>query len=76
MEPVYIRTKDASKLLCISPSKIYKLTMARAIPFYKVGSTILFKKEELMSFVETNSFSASKDEPDRFDLLSPFFEAA
>jgi len=76
MEPVYIRIKDASKLLCISSSKIYKLTMAKAIPFYKVGGTILFKKEELVSFVESTAIKVNQYEPDRFDLLSPFQEAA
>ncbi len=76
MESVYIRTSDACKLLCISPSKIYKLTSAKAIPFYKVGGTILFKREELISFVESTMVKVSQPEIDRFDLLSPFQEAA
>jgi excisionase family DNA binding protein len=76
MEPLYIRTKDACKLLCISPSKIYKLTMRNAIPFYKVGGTILFKREELIRFVESGLINENRDDIDGFDLLSPFQEAA
>jgi hypothetical protein len=50
--------------------------MRNAIPFYKVGGTILFKREELIRFVESGLINENRDDIDGFDLLSPFQEAA
>ena len=76
MKPRYITTKEASQLLRISQSLIYKMTMKKTIPHYKVGGKILFKEQELIDFVENQVTQIQSDLPDRFDLLSPFQEAA
>ena len=52
MENTYIKIQEASELLRTSTSTLYKLTMNSKIPHYKFGRNLLFKKEELIQFVE------------------------
>jgi excisionase family DNA binding protein len=52
MENTYIKIQEASELLRTSTSTLYKLTMNSKIPHYKFGNKLLFKKEELIQFVE------------------------
>ena len=52
MENTYIKIQEASELLRTSKSTLYKLTMNSKIPHYKFGNKLLFKKEELIQFVE------------------------
>ncbi len=52
MENIYIKIQEASELLRTSTSTLYKLTMNSKIPHYKFGNKLLFKKEELIQFVE------------------------
>jgi excisionase family DNA binding protein len=52
MENTYIKIQEASLFLRTSTSTLYKLTMNSKIPHYKFGNKLLFKKEELIQFVE------------------------
>jgi excisionase family DNA binding protein len=52
MENTYIKIQEASEFLRTSTSTLYKLTMNSKIPHYKFGNKLLFKKEELIQFVE------------------------
>jgi len=52
MEKIYLTAKETSQLLRISSSKLYKMTMDSAIPHYKFGGKLLFKRDELIEFVE------------------------
>ena len=52
MENTYIKIQEASLFLRTSTSTLYKLTMNSKIPHYKFGRNLLFKKEELIQFVE------------------------
>ncbi len=52
MENSYWKIKEASEFLRTSTSTLYKLTMNSKIPHYKFGNILLFKKEELIQFVE------------------------
>jgi excisionase family DNA binding protein len=76
MENRYMTVNEVSELLRISKSKIYKMTMNSAIPHYKVGSKLLFKKQELIDFVESYIIPASPEKLNQFDLISPFSLAA
>ena len=55
---------------------LYKMTMNKTIPHYKVGGKVLFKPQELMDFVERGFNASPGDCIDRFDLVSPFSVAA
>ena len=52
MENTYMKVQEASEFLRTSTSTLYKLTMNSKIPHYKFGRILLFKKEELIQFVE------------------------
>ena len=72
MNHVYLTTNEASELLRMSVSKLYKMTMSKTIPHYKCGGKVLFKTQELMDFVEKGFNSNSTDAIDGFSLMSPF----
>lgn len=76
MNHVYLTVNEASKLLRMSKSKLYKMTMNKTIPHYKCGGSVLFKPQELMDFVEKGINITSVEGVDRFDLVSPFTVAA
>ena len=51
MEKQFYTTKEAAAFLGYKPSYLYKLTMWRRLPFYKVGRGVRFKKEDLVNFL-------------------------
>jgi len=54
MEKVYLNIKEASQLLGISTSTIYKRTPNNQIPHYKLGRLVRFKKNELIDYMESH----------------------
>jgi len=76
MNHVYLTANEASLLLRMSKSKLYKMTMCKSIPHYKCGGKVLFKTQELMDFVEKGINATSVEGIDKFDLVSPFTVAA
>lgn len=50
----FIRSADVCKLLNISNSTLKNLRAAQAIPFYKLGGTFLYNKDEIMNFLAKN----------------------
>lgn len=54
--------KEASALLGISPSMLYKLTHKRAITFYKPnGKLIYFKKTDLLNWMLSNKEESTEE---------------
>lgn len=51
---VFIRSTDVCKLLNISNSTLKNLRAAQAIPYYKLGGTFLYSKEEIMNYLASN----------------------
>ena len=51
---VFIRSADVCKLLNISNSTLKNLRSAKAIPFYKLGGTFLYNREEIMNYLAKN----------------------
>jgi excisionase family DNA binding protein len=77
MKPLYLTLPEATELLRCSASRVYKMTMSKSIPFYKVGGKLYFKEAELIDFIEGKSMlNIKKEDFDDFDLLSPFQSAA
>ena len=54
MKKKFIKLREASELLSLSPSTIYKMTMAKTIPFYKPGGRLLFCPDELVEYVKNS----------------------
>jgi len=50
----YIKTKEAAKILCVSMSKMTKMCSNKEVPYYKVGRLNVFKREDLVDFIESN----------------------
>lgn len=44
---------EACKILCRAKSTVYALTQAHKIPFYQPGKMLLFKRSELMAWMES-----------------------
>jgi excisionase family DNA binding protein len=77
MKSLYLNLPEACELLRCSESKVYKMTMKKTIPFYKVGGKLYFKESELIDFIEGKiQPNLKKDDFDDFDLISPFNIAA
>jgi excisionase family DNA binding protein len=51
MQPL-LDISQACRILNLSKSKIYKLTSRREIRFIKAGSKVLFRPEDLQSFID------------------------
>jgi excisionase family DNA binding protein len=49
----YLSIDEASRLLQISKSKLYKMVAIREIPHFKVGRRVLFKADELHQYIST-----------------------
>ena len=47
----FLNVREAANLLGYRPSYLYKLTMWRKLPFYKVGRGVRFKREDLINFL-------------------------
>lgn len=50
-----IGIEEASKLLGVSISKLYKMVSSREVYFTKIGSRVLFDPEKLRVWVEERS---------------------
>ena len=47
----FLNVKEAAILLGYRPSYLYKLTMWRKLPYYKVGRGVRFKREDLVNYL-------------------------
>lgn len=50
----FIRSADVCKLLNISNSTLKNLRTNQAIPYYKIGGTFLYNKEEIMNYLASS----------------------
>lgn len=46
-----LNTTEAAEYLGVSKSWVYRMTMTREIPFFKIGSRTLFKEEQLLTWL-------------------------
>ena len=52
-EPGFLTIDQAAKFLCLSKSKIYKMTAERSIPHFKLAKRIYFRPKDLDEWVKT-----------------------
>lgn len=48
----YVNFKEASRILCVSTSKLYKMTHKNEIRYFKVGSKNLFDVSDLEEYIK------------------------
>ena len=73
MSNKFINAEQASELLNLSKSTIYKMTMAKTIPFYKPRRRLLFCPDELIEYVKKSNstpISIKKEDDDSFLITS------
>jgi excisionase family DNA binding protein len=46
--------EDVAELFRLKPSYVYRLTHRKAIPYYKVGNHLRFRREELLNWMEAH----------------------
>ena len=67
----FLTMKQACELLKIAKPTLYALTCKRAIPYFKKGKFIFFKREDLISWMNSgrkNSLEESKADSDNIML--------
>jgi excisionase family DNA binding protein len=57
----FYKVSEAAKFLNVSEALIRKLTGTRRIPFYKIGSRVMFGEEQLLTWV--SGFEHLAEEP-------------
>lgn len=54
----YLSTKEAAKLLLVSERQMRNYKASRVIPYSKIGGRLLFRKTDLLSFIETHRIAS------------------
>lgn len=55
----WLGIEEASQLLKLSKSSIYKRTMNHSIPFYKFSKKLMFRRSELEEFINNHKHCSS-----------------
>ena len=50
----WMSLEECAKYICISKNSLYTKTARNEIPSYRVGKRIIFKTEEINSWIQTN----------------------
>ena len=54
----FVDVEDASQIIGVSRSWIYKATSSRKLSHYRVGGRLLFKVSELIEFMEKDKYES------------------
>lgn len=68
-EVEFMGIEEASKFLKLQKSTIYQMVFKRVIPFYKSTKKLLFKKNELIEWVENSRVLTLKELETRHGIL-------
>lgn len=61
----YLTTKEAARFLLISERQMRNYKASKVVPYSKIGGRLLFRKADLLAFVETHKI-ASRYEKNQF----------
>lgn len=61
IEKEVINLKELTKYIGLSKSTIYKMTMNKEIPYYKVSKFLFFRSEEIRAWVLRNQIVSLAD---------------
>ena len=62
----YLTTKEAARFLLVSERQMRNYKASKVVPYSKIGGRLLFRKADLMAFVETHKI-ASRYEKNQFN---------
>lgn len=68
----FLKLEEASQLLGMSKSKLYKLTSSNEIPYYKPGGIIYFLESELEDWILKSRVDSRKEKREK--LLNNYKE--
>lgn len=49
----FLNVTQAAVLLNVSVDTIYRWTMRKQVPFYKVGKLVRFRRDELLAYIDS-----------------------
>ena len=58
----YLNTKDAAKFLLVSERQMRNYKASKVIPYSKIGGRLLFRKADLLAFIETHRIVSRYEE--------------
>lgn len=65
LDPTWVTTRQLSKHLGISASTVNNIRGIK-IPFYKIGSRVLFKREEVDAYIQKSRYKGGSDNLDEY----------
>jgi excisionase family DNA binding protein len=65
MEKETFSSKETARYLCVSMSKLWKMTHRKQIKYYKVGRLNVFRREDLEAFLQRNEQPSIADLKDK-----------
>lgn len=60
IEKKFLSPNELAKLVNVSKCSIYRLVEKRQIPFYKIGGSLRFKKEDIINYLEMSHIKSMK----------------
>ena len=67
---VFLNLDEASEFIKMKKSSIYQLVYQRNIPYYKRGKLLLFKKSELVNWIESKRKRTAEELASRVNLTN------
>ncbi|MGB1032733.1 MAG: helix-turn-helix domain-containing protein [Flavobacteriales bacterium] len=63
LDPIkeFLNISEVSKIIGLEESTIYGLTSKRKIPHYKPGKKLMFKRSEILSWIESSRQATSEE---------------
>ena len=58
----YLTTKEAAKFLLVSERQMRNYKASKVVPYSKIGGRLLFRKADLLAFVETHKIASRYEE--------------
>jgi len=69
-EAVFLNLDETSEFIKMKKSSIYQLVFHRKIPYYKRGKLLLFKKAELVRWIEEKKMDSLENLAGRVNLTN------
>ncbi len=58
----YLTTKEAARFLLVSERQMRNYKASKVVPYSKIGGRLLFRKADLLAFVETHKIASRYEE--------------
>jgi len=55
-----LKPKEVSEMLCCSYGQLMRMVRANQIPYYRIGTRVLFNKERILLWVENGGTKGQK----------------